>query len=262
MSPGSSAGSAVARTAERRRRAVDRDHDIPSRRPALAAGFREHGHRGGPARVGRDADLNRGRRRVDRVERDAEPGAPAGGLAADLVDHRARLVDRIAKPMFSAPFAATVLMPMSLRRVDERAAGVARVDRRVGLKQALQRRACRRVHRAVEPGDDALGHGRAAAEVERKADREHAVAEPEPRRAPQRNRDQVGQRHADDGQVAFRSRADDVRLDGRSCRPSLNETVTVRAPWMTWLFVRITPRRSITTPSPRPCCRRSRPSGR
>ena len=43
-----------------------------------------------------------------------------------------------------------------------------------------------------------------------------------------------------------------VPLTADLCRPSLNETVTFRAPRMTWLFVRITPRRSITTPEPSP----------
>ena len=64
--------------------------------------------------------------------------------------------------------------------VDECAAGVAGIDRGIGLKQSLEVRASVGVDRAVETRDDALGHGRSAAEVEGEADREHAVTEPEP----------------------------------------------------------------------------------
>ena len=100
----------------------------------------------------------------------------------------------IAKLTFWAPFAATVLMPISRPRgVDERPARVAGVDRGVGLEQALEIGPVVRVHRAIEPRDDALGDGRAAAEIEREADGEHAVAEPERRRMPERHGNQIGE---------------------------------------------------------------------
>ena len=39
---------------------------------------------------------------------------------------------------------------------------------------------------------------------------------------------------------------------GCACRPSLNDTVSVRAPRTTWSFVTMIPARSITTPEPSP----------
>ena len=120
---------------------------------------------------------------------------PAGLLRISSITGRASSI-AIAKPTFSAlPLRGDgVDADQPAGGVDERAAGVAGVDRGVGLQQPLERRAAVGVHRAVEPGDDALRDGRAAAEVEREADREHAVAEPELRRAPERNGDEIVER--------------------------------------------------------------------
>ena len=59
--------------------------------------------------------------------------------------------------------------------VEQRAAGVAGVDRRVGLDHLVDREAVGRLDRAAEAGDDALGGG--AVEPERVADRDDEVAD-------------------------------------------------------------------------------------
>ena len=67
----------------------------PSRSPALAAAVGEDGDRR-PRRASRAASPSwtAAAADVDRVERGAEPRALVGRLAADLVDHGPRLVDR------------------------------------------------------------------------------------------------------------------------------------------------------------------------
>ena len=70
----------------------------------------------------------------------------AGGLAPDLVDHRQRLVDRDreADVLGRAERRGRRVDPdQAPRAVDERAAGVAGVDRRVGLEQSLRASALR-----------------------------------------------------------------------------------------------------------------------
>ena len=61
--------------------------------------------------------------------------------------------------------------------VEERAARVARVDGRVGLEHADERRAGVGVDRAVRAGDDPPGHAQPAFERERVADRDDLVAD-------------------------------------------------------------------------------------
>ena len=53
-------------------------------------------------------------------------------------------------------------------------------------------------------------------EAEREADREHAVAEPELRRAPERHGHEIGQLDADDREVAL-GRGADHRAPRRAC---------------------------------------------
>ena len=83
----------------------------------------------------------------------------------------------IAKPMPSEPPVCekiVLLMPIRLpARVDQRAAGVAGIDRRVGLDEVLEAVDAEVV--AAERADDAERHR--VAEAERIADREHDVAD-------------------------------------------------------------------------------------
>ena len=62
--------------------------------------------------------------------------------------------------------------------VEQRAAGVAGVDRRVGLDHLVDREAVGRLDLAAEAGDDALGGG--AVEPERVADRDRRGRRPAP----------------------------------------------------------------------------------
>ena len=61
--------------------------------------------------------------------------------------------------------------------VDERTAGVAGVDRGVGLDRVDERLGAGDVHGAAEPGDDARRDGRAPGDAERVADRDDRVAD-------------------------------------------------------------------------------------
>ena len=55
------------------------------------------------------------------------------------------------------------------------------------------------------------------AEAEREADREHAVAEPELRRASERHGHEIGQLDADDREVALGRGADHLRRAPAAC---------------------------------------------
>ena len=109
--------------------------------------------------------------------------------------------------------------------VEQRAARVARVDRRVGLDHLVDREAVRRLDRAPEAGDDPLGGG--AVEPERVADRDDEVADLDGARVGESQRLHAS-RHAigvdrDDGEVARRvdcraRRRRSRRRPGRSAR--------------------------------------------
>ena len=70
--------------------------------------------------------------------------------------------------------------------VEQRAAGVAVVDRGVGLDRALDRRVVGRADLTIERADDAARDG--AVEPERVADRDDAVADDERARVAERER--------------------------------------------------------------------------
>ena len=92
----------------------------------------------------------------------------------------------IAKPMPSMPVCAAhraVDADQLAVAVDERAAGIAEVDRGVGLDEVLERRDAELA--AAGRADDALRHG--LAEPERIADREHGVADSQVVRASERH---------------------------------------------------------------------------
>ena len=87
-------------------------------------------------------------------------------------------------------------------------------------------------------------------EVEREADREHAVTEPQRDERPSG----TGMRSVSLTRMIARSRSAAVPITvaatGCVCRPSLNETVTVRAPCDDVVVREDHPARSITTPEP------------
>ena len=61
------------------------------------------------------------------------------------------------------------------RRVEQRAAGVARIDRRIGLDHVADAHAAGALHFAAERADDAGGHG--VVEAEGIANRDHLLAD-------------------------------------------------------------------------------------
>ena len=124
--------------------------------------------------------------------------------------------------------ATAVLMPDDAAApVDERAAGVARVERRVGLDHVVDdaHRAARAGRqRAAERGDDAGGHR--AGEAVRVADRDDELADAQraPRRRAAPGRAPARRRAARRGRRAGRRR----RLRSVSSRPSVNDAADAR----------------------------------
>ena len=97
-------------------------------------------------------------------------------------------------------------------RIGQRAAGVARVERRVGLDDVLDeaaRTTVTRGHRPAEGRDDAGGHG--PGEAERVADGDDQLPDPQPGGVTERRRDRRAV-DADDGQVGQRIATDDPEL--------------------------------------------------
>ncbi len=95
--------------------------------------------------------------------------------------------------------------------VGQRAAGVARVERRVGLDHVLDQptgRARAGRQRAPERRDDARGDR--AGEAHRAADRDHELADAERVRVPELGGSEVARLGADDGEVGERVLADDL----------------------------------------------------
>ena len=128
--------------------------------------------------------------RLDRVRRDREPDARV--VARVALDLRVDADDLAAQ-------------------VQQRAAGVAVVDRGVGLDRVVDREVVRRLHAAVQRADDAERHG--VLEPERAADRDDRVTDRERRRVAERE----GMQHVgrsidlDHGEVGRRIGADHGR---------------------------------------------------
>jgi hypothetical protein len=194
--------------------AVDRDDDV-----ALA----HAGPRRGPARhhrvhdrAARLAQAEASRHvRGHRLDADAELAAAHAPRAHELVHDVPRHVRRDREP--DADAAARRRQDLRVdadplpRRVHERAAGVAAVDRRVGLEKVFEapvaepRRAALGAH---DPGGDRLP------DAERIADGEHDVADPHPVRVTERERRQPRAVDAQHREVARRIRPDDPRAEG------------------------------------------------
>ena len=93
------------------------------------------------------------------------------------------VLDGTAKPIPTLPVALDPGSGLDLRvdadhlaaRVQERATGVARVDRRVGLDDVVDREPVRRLDESLECADDARRHR--AVEAEGIADRDHRVTD-------------------------------------------------------------------------------------
>ncbi len=159
-----------------------------------------------------------------------------------------------AKPMPTLPLPPLVwiceLMPITLPLdVDQRAAGVAGVDRGVGLDHVRDREAVGRLDLALQGGDDAGGHG--AVEAEGVADRDHRVADLDLGGVAERERVQLVGGHVDleQGDVGRRIGADDFGRRGWSpTEPSLTSTLV--APSTTWSLVTMWPSVSIRKPEP------------
>src|SRR5581483_5160002 len=152
-----------------------------------------------------DLDAEIGTVRVDDV-------AVPDDLAGDVLDRVAR--DRKADARRGA---AELGIGRAQRRdpdhaagdVDQRAAGIAGVDRGARLDHVRKRDAAAFRLGAVERADDSLGDARG--EAEGIADRHHDVTDLELRRVGERRRPQLAAVHLDDGEIVLRERADELR---------------------------------------------------
>ena len=113
-----------------------------------------------------------------RLDLDAEPAAPGLAMVADLLEHRAGERGRDGKADADAAAGRRedrrVDADDLAGHVEQRAAGVAAVDRRVGLEEFVVGSL---IDVAGAGGQDAGGDG--PAEAERIADRHHPVADPQ-----------------------------------------------------------------------------------
>ena len=145
----------------------------------------------------------------------------------------------IAKPMPMLPpdgVRICELMPISSPAgADQRAAGVALVDRGIRLDEVLEAPSPLRRRRAPLGADDAHRHG--LADAERVADREHDVADAHRVGVAERQRLQVGAVDLQDRQIA-RLHREPTTL-ALKLRPSVSSTFTCSAPSTTWWLVRM-----------------------
>ena len=116
-------------------------------------------------------------RQRHRVDADAEPGAVHAAMAQDLADHEAHRVagDRKADALRAADHRGVDADDSASRR-HQRAAGIAGIERGVGLDHVLDRPAAARGERTAERRDDAGRDG--GIEAERVADRHRDLAAP------------------------------------------------------------------------------------
>ena len=193
-------------------------------------------------------------RRGDRAAFDPEVGVFDFAVGLELVDLVSGRVDRDREADADVALAAAAGLDLGVDpdhfagRVDQRAARVAGVDRRVGLDHVVDREPVGRLDLALQGGDDAAGDG--AVEAERVADRDHRVADFDLRGVAERERVQFLGRRVDleQRQVVGRVGADHFGRVRVSEAPSL--TVTLSAPSTTWLLVSTWPSVSITKPEP------------
>ncbi len=160
-------------------------------------------------RAALDRQVQRRQRAVDRQRGQAEVGAADGAALLELGDLGLGGVDRDREADADAAAAAAAGLDLGVDadhpagRVEQRAARVARVDRRVGLQDVVDREAVGRRDLALQRGDHA-GRQRAF-EVERVADRVHRVADLSGARVAERERVQRQRRRG--GCAARRGRS-------------------------------------------------------
>src|SRR6185436_2309003 len=197
--------------------AVERRDDVAARDPGLRRravrrdGLDEHAVVDGEVEVAEGG--------VDRDRVDAEEAAVDPAVLLELGEQAPRGVDRDGEADADVP--AAVAAGLDLRvdpdhatgRVEERAAGVARVDRRVGLDDAVDLEAVRRLDRAAGRRHDA-GRERAL-EPERVADRDRRIAHLDRARRAERERRQLVRAPLDleQRQVGGLVAAEDRRVD-------------------------------------------------
>lgn len=143
--------------------------------------------------------------------------------------------------------------------VDQRPAGVTRVDRGVGLNGVqhgvLVAGLTGGRYRPVQRADDPRGHR--ARQTQRRADGQHRLTNPQIRRGTQGNRGEPGDtRHPDDGDIAGGIRPD----HGERCGTAVGESHRrfgrraadggLAAAAMTWLLVKISPSADRMMPEP------------
>ena len=218
----------VDRALERRRGRdvvpVERDDDVAARRHLLAvdrgrprrrAEARVGGRRSGP-HLGDGGAV----RHVDHP--DAEVGVLDLAGLDQLRDDRPHGVRRDREP--DAVVAARLALDLRVHAdhpalaVEERAARVAVVDRRVGLDRVVDREVVRSGHLAVEGADDAARDR--ALEAERAAHGDHGVADRDLARVAERERleEDCGRVDPDHGEVGGRVGADEL-APSASSRP-------------------------------------------
>src|SRR4051794_87924 len=158
-------------------------------------------------------------RAVDPERRHAEEAAVDAAVALEIGHEPAGGVDRDGEA--DADVAVTAAAGLDLRvdpdhaagGVEQRAAGVARVDRGVGLDDAVDLEAVRRLDRALRGGDDARRER--ALEAERVADRDRRVADLDASRRAERQRRQLAglRRDLEHRKVARLVAAEDAGVD-------------------------------------------------
>ena len=200
----------------------------PGRMPARAAGESSSSWTTSSPR-GRESEAATARRQRTRPAHDAQVGPPHPPVLDERAEDAPRSrVDRDGEPEADAGD-GRVDADDPATRVGERAAGVARVQRRVGLDDVLDEPArppVARRHRPAERRDHARRHR--AREPERVPDRDDELADLQARCVAERRRTELALGRADHGEIAERIAPDD--LDRHARAPSTNTAVARSAP--------------------------------
>src|SRR4051794_10495880 len=198
--------------------AVELRHDVAPLDARLRRGAAGRDRLHERAAVDREVEV--AQRRVDRDRVDAEEPAVDAAVLRELRHQALGRVDRDGEA--DADVAAAASAGLDLRvdadhaagRVEERAAGVAGVDRGVGLDHAVDLEAVRGLDRALRRGHDARRER--ALEAERVADRDRRVADLHALRLAERERVELarlGVADLQDREVGGLVAAENLRLD-------------------------------------------------
>jgi len=191
--------------------AVEREHHVARAQSGLLGrAARRHA---GDQRAARAVELERlGQALVQLLHRDAEPSVPHAAGGEDLVLDANRHVDRDREGQALVAAGARIDLRVdadhAAARVEQRPARVARVHRDVGLDE---RHVGVARQRASLGADDA--GGRALLEAERRADRQHVVADGELRGVAQLHHRQTAGRDAQHRDVGCGIDAEHFRLE-------------------------------------------------